>query len=116
VASCSPLDTVIAETTPPAEATTSVGGSVPATLSLTLGAPASFGEFTPCFTKTYLAGTSANVISTAGNALLSVHDASTVAPGHLVNGAFSLPQPLQARATSAAGTGTAFNRWDPHRR
>ena len=30
-------------------------------------------------------------------------------PGHLVNGAFSLPQPLQARARNAANTGTAFN-------
>ena len=109
-ASCgSPPGTVIAEATPPAEATTSVGGTVPATLSLSLGAPASFGEFTPCVTKTYLAGTSANVISTAGDALLSVHDASTVATGHLVNGAFSLAQPLQARATNSAVTGTAFN-------
>ena len=109
-ASCgSPPDTVIAEATPAAEATTSVGGTVPATLSLTLGAPASFGAFTPCVTRTYLAGTSANVISTAGDALLTVHDASTVATGHLVNGAFSLPQPLQARARNAANTGTAFN-------
>jgi hypothetical protein len=109
-ASCgSPPDTVSAETTPPAEATTSVGGTVPATLSLSLGPPASFGEFTPCVTKTYQAGSSANVISTAGDALLSVHDASTVATGHLVNGSFSLPQPLQARATNSAVTGSAFN-------
>ena len=66
-----------------------VGGTVPATLSLTLGAPASFGAFTPGVTKDYTAATTANVISTAGDALLSVSD-----PGHLTNGAFSLPQPL----------------------
>ena len=33
--------------------TGTVGGSVPATLSLTLGAPASFGAFTPGVTKDY---------------------------------------------------------------
>ena len=35
------------------------------------------------------------MISTAGDATLTVADPSTNAPGHLVNGAFSLPQPLQ---------------------
>ena len=52
---------------------------------------------------------SALVISTAGDALLSVADPSSTATGHLVNGAFSLPQPLQARARNAANTGTAYN-------
>ena len=47
--------------------------------------------------------------STAGDALLSVSDPSSTATGHLVNGAFSLPQPLQARARNAANTGTAYN-------
>src|SRR4051794_33215909 len=72
-----------------------VGGSVPATLALTLGAPASFGAFTPGVAKEYTATTTANVISTAGDATLSVADPSSVATGHLVNGTFSLPQPLQ---------------------
>jgi photosystem II stability/assembly factor-like uncharacterized protein len=85
------------------------GGTVPATLALTLGPPASFGAFTPGVDKTYNASTTANVISTAGDALLSVADPDTTAPGHLVNGAFVLPQPLQARATKADTTGTAFN-------
>jgi hypothetical protein len=44
------------------------------------------------------------VISTAGDALLSVADPSTNATGRLVNGAFSLPQPLQIRARYAAST------------
>jgi hypothetical protein len=88
---------------------TDAGGSVPATLSLTLGAPASFGSFTPGVTKTYESATTANVISTAADALLSVADASSTATGHLVNGAFSLPQALQARARNAANTGTAYN-------
>jgi hypothetical protein len=86
-----------------------VSGTVPATLSLTLGTPASFGAFTPGVTRTYEASTTANVISTAGNALLSVADPSSQNTGHLVNGTFALPQPLQARARNAANTGTAFN-------
>ena len=49
-----------------------VGGTVPATLSLTLGAPATFGAFTPGVAKEYTASTTANVISTAGDAALTV--------------------------------------------
>ena len=75
-----------------------VGGSVGATLSLTLGAPAPFGAFTPGVTRTYTASTTATVISTAGDATLSVADPSSDHTGHLVNGTFFLPQPLQARA------------------
>ena len=74
---------------------TSAAGDEPATLSLTLGAPASFGAFTPGVARDYAASTTALVTSTAGNATLTVHDASTVATGHLVNGAFSLPQSLR---------------------
>ena len=82
-----------------------VGGSVPATLSLSLGAPASFGAFTPGVAANYDASTTADVVSTAGDATLSVSDPATTAPGRLVNGAFALSEPLQARASSAAGTG-----------
>src|SRR3954447_20495441 len=84
------------------------GGSVPATLALSLGTPAAFGAFTPGVAKTYTASTTANVISTAGDATLSVADPSSTATGHLVNGTFSLPAALQAKASSAAGVGTAF--------
>ena len=70
-----------------------VGGTVPATLSLTLGAPAAtFGAFTPGVAKDYTASTTANVISTAGDAALTVADPPGT--GKLVNGAFSLPSPL----------------------
>ena len=86
-----------------------VGGTVPATLSLTLGPAAAFRPFTPGVGQDYLASTTANVVSTAGDAVLSVADPSSVATGHLVNGAFSLPQPLQARGTKPGTTGTAFN-------
>jgi hypothetical protein len=79
-----------------------VGGTVSATLSLSLTAPATFGAFTPGAALDYRARTSANVISTAGDATLSVADPSAVAPGRLVNGSFSLAAPLQVKATHAA--------------
>jgi hypothetical protein len=84
-----------------------VSGTVPATLSLTLGPPATFGAFVPGLGKTYDAGMTAKVISTAGDATLTVADPSTTAPGHLVNGAFALPSALQAGATSPSGTAAA---------
>ena len=49
------------------DATGTVGGTVPATLSLTVGT-ASFGAFTPGADREYTATTTANVISTAGDA------------------------------------------------
>ena len=85
-----------------------VGGTVPATLALSLGAPASFQPFVPGVDRVYEASTTANVISTAGDATLSVSDTGPN-PGFLVNGAFSLPKPLQIRARNAANTGTAYN-------
>ena len=94
----------------PVEVETPVSGTVPATLSLAIANPtASFGALTPGLARTYTASMNANVISTAGDALLSVADTSPTATGHLVNGAFFLPQPLQARARNAANTGTAYN-------
>ena len=76
-----------------------VGGTVPATLALTLGGPASFGAFTAGIDKTYTASTTADVLSTAGNAALTVSD-----PGHMTNGAFSLPDALQVAINPASWT------------
>jgi hypothetical protein len=83
-----PLSTV-------ASAESTVGGTVPATLSLSLGAPASFGAFAPGVARTYDASATARIVSTAGDATLGVTDPSPSATGHLVNGTFSLPQPLR---------------------
>ncbi|HEX6024526.1 MAG TPA: amidase family protein [Solirubrobacter sp.] len=79
-----------------------VNGTVPATLSLTLGPAATFGPFTPGVARDYLASTTANVISTAGDATLSVSDPSANATGRLVNGSFSLAQRVQARVNDGA--------------
>jgi len=81
-----------------------VGGSVPATLSLTLGATPEFPAFTPGVTKDYEASTTATVTSTAGDAALTVSD-----PGHLTNGSFSLPEPLQVGIAPASWTGPVSN-------
>jgi hypothetical protein len=86
-----------------------VSGTVPGTLSLTVGAPTSLGAFTPGVARDYFGGTTANVVSSAGDAVLSVADTSATATGHLVNGNFALPRPLQARARNAANTSTAYN-------
>jgi len=85
-----------------AETTADVGASavVPATLSLSLGTPASFAEFTPGADRTYQAGATATVISTAGDATLSVVDPSATASGRLTNGSFALAEPLEARGSS----------------
>ncbi|WP_157591773.1 Ig-like domain-containing protein [Solirubrobacter soli] len=88
--------------------TSTVGGQVSPTLSLTLGAPPSFGSFVPGVAATYNASTTANVLSTAGDATLTVLDPSTLAPGRLVNGSFSLPQAMRARATNPANANTQF--------
>jgi amidase len=88
---------------PPVQVETPVGGNVPATLSLTLGPPASFGAFTPGVAREYNASTTANVISTALDAVLTVEDPSGNAPGRLVNGTFALAQPLQVSAGGEFG-------------
>jgi hypothetical protein len=77
----------------------SAGGSVPATLALGLGAPVSFGAFQPGSGHVYDAGTTADVVSTAGDATLSVADPNPATNGHLVNGTRALPQPLQVQGS-----------------
>jgi hypothetical protein len=78
-----------------------VGATVPATLSLALGAGAGFGAFTPGLARDYESATTATVISSAGDAALSVSDPAANVPGHLVNGAFALAQPVQAAVSGA---------------
>jgi hypothetical protein len=85
----------------------SVGGTVAPTLGLTLGAPASFGGFTPGLAKDYTASTTATVVSTAGDATLTAADPSSTAPGRLVNTSnptFALASPLQVAGTPLPST------------
>ena len=86
-----------------------VGGTVPATLALTLGAPATFGAFTPGVAKEYTASTTATVISSAGDATLRVADPSTTNTGKLVNGTFALASPLQGLGVVKTWTAPTSN-------
>ena len=88
--------------------TAPVGGAVPATLALTIGGTTTFGAFTPGVARDYATTMAANVVSSAGDASLTVADPSATAPGRLTNGSFTLAQPLRAKATSTGGTGGAF--------
>jgi hypothetical protein len=102
------LDSIAWGGCPPPPQTT-VGGAVPATLSLALtGGSAVLGPFIPGVANEYMTSVTTNVISTAGESALSVADASTVSPGKLVNGAFSLPQSLQVKATTVGAPTAAF--------
>ena len=51
--------------------------------------------------RDYEASVGATVISTAGDAALSVVDPATASVGRLVNGTFSLAQPVQAAVAGA---------------
>jgi glycerophosphoryl diester phosphodiesterase len=85
-----------------------VGGTVGSLLSLTVGGAPSFGTFTPGLAFDYVATSTVSVDSTAQSATLTVSDPSSTATGHLVNGTYSLAQPLQVKAQSGLGTGGAF--------
>ena len=85
-----------------------VGGSVPATLALTMGAPASFGAFMPGVAREYTAPTTATVVSTAGDAALAVSE-----PGRLTNGAFTLAAPLQVEFGKTTWTAPVSNETVP---
>jgi hypothetical protein len=91
------------------DAITTVGGDVPSMMALQIqSSVGSFGTFQPTVAKSYETALAATVTSTAGNATLSVADNGTTAPGHLVNGAFALPSPLNARAINSTNPTQAF--------
>ena len=96
-----------------------VGGDTPATLQLTLGATPTFSPFIPGMAQSYTATTTAQVVSTAANAALSVADPSSVHTGHLVNGTYFLPAALEVgaaalRAGYEHGAGRRHRRPDDH--
>ncbi|MDA0181892.1 M64 family metallo-endopeptidase [Solirubrobacter phytolaccae] len=93
---CALASSVGGETTP--------SGTVPATLSLSLGTIPSLGSFVPGVAREYTATTEATVISTAGDATLSHSD-----PGHLANGAFTLAEPLRIELAKSSWTGPTSN-------
>ncbi len=83
---------------------TSVGGAVPATLALTLGAPPTFGAFVPGVAREYSTSLTASLTSTAGDAALTVSD-----PGHLTNGPYALAEPLRVEIAPNTWSGPVSN-------
>jgi hypothetical protein len=91
------------------DAIASVGGNVPSMLALSLPTQGgSFGTFQPAVARSYETAVASTVTSTAGDATLAVTDTSTSFPGHLVNGAFALPSPLNVRAINSTNPTQAF--------
>lgn len=79
-------------------------GTVPATLSLSLGTIPSLGSFVPGSEREYTSTAEATVISTAGDATLTHSE-----PGKLANGAFTLAEPLRIELTKSSWTGPTSN-------
>jgi len=77
-----------------------VSGTVPGTLALALDGDgtASFGAFALGAERDYVASIGATASSSGEQNRLTIEDASASHPGHLVNGAYALAQPLQAQA------------------
>ena len=67
------------------------------TLALDLAPTANLGAFIPGVGKDYETSVAAMVTSSAGDATLAVADPSPTATGRLINGTFSLAQPVMAR-------------------
>jgi hypothetical protein len=81
------------------------GGSTPPTLNLALGQPGVFAPFVPGIASNYTTTVTAALLSTAGDAQLTVADPSSVQTGHLVNGSFALAAPLQIAGTRPPAEG-----------
>ena len=77
-------------------------------LSLNITGPASASARSSRARPVTTTPTAATVVSTDGDATLSVIDSDERRPGHLTNGTFALPQALQLRATNAANPNTAY--------
>jgi sugar phosphate isomerase/epimerase len=102
------MDRVLLAARSTGEAVETIGGDVPSVLQLAIpSAGASFGTFVPGLTRTYETAMAAVVTTTTGDAKLTVSDPG-VAPGHLVNGSFSLPQTLTARAVNSTNPTAPF--------
>jgi hypothetical protein len=80
-----------------------IGGTVPQVLALSISsATADLGTFAPGLTADYSATLGATITTSAPSATLSVHDPSSTATGHLINGAYVMPQALRVKAQTGA--------------
>ncbi|MBE2320924.1 hypothetical protein DVA67_033515 [Solirubrobacter sp. CPCC 204708] len=82
---------------------TTVGGTVPSVLALTLDPPPPFGAFTPGVEQEYTTQATAHVTSTAGSAALTVSEAT------LANGPFRLARPVTVTPEKSAWSAPVTN-------
>jgi PKD repeat protein/type 1 glutamine amidotransferase len=87
------------------QAPVELGSDVVPTLSLQLGTVTPLAAFVPGVDRDYLASTTATVVSSAGDATLTVNDTGARKPGFMSNGVHSLSQPLQVKSGTAAFSG-----------
>ena len=92
---------------------TDPGGNVPATLNLNLGTPTAFTAFVPGVAQDYTSTLTAQILSTAGDAKLTVADASDTNVGKMVNGAYALPQSRPGRRAEGRRAGDRPATLDP---
>jgi sugar phosphate isomerase/epimerase len=102
------VERVLLAGTSTAESLNNVAADVPSLLSLNIAPSASFGSFVPAVARNYDTALAASVTSTAGDATLSVYDASATNVGVMTNGTFALSSPLQIRAAHAGNPSAAF--------
>jgi hypothetical protein len=86
-----------------------VMATVPTLLKLTVTPTTTLGSIAPGVAHDYLSSVAAEITSTAGSAALSISDQSSNAPGRLVNGTYALASPVEAQATNATQTSSAFS-------
>jgi PKD repeat protein len=86
-----------------------VMATVPTLLKLTVTPTTTLGSIAPGVAHDYLSSVAAEITSTAGSAALTISDLSSNAPGRLVNGTYALASPVEAQATNATQTSSAFS-------
>ena len=93
------MDRVLLAARSTGDALATIGGNVQSLLQLSIvNTGGSFGTFVPGQNATYNTALAATATTTTADAALSVADLSGNQPGKLVNGAFSLANPVGVRA------------------
>jgi sugar phosphate isomerase/epimerase len=102
------VERVLLAGTSTGESLNNVSADVPSLLSLNIAPSATFGSFVPAVARNYDTALAGAVTSTAGDATLSVYDASASNVGVMTNGTFALSSPLQIRAAHAGNPSAAL--------
>ncbi|RKQ93231.1 sugar phosphate isomerase/epimerase [Solirubrobacter pauli] len=72
-----------------------LNAQVPRAMGISLAGSVTFGAIVPGIAKDYDAGTTVRATSSVASSKLTISDPSSTATGHLVNGAFAMPQAVK---------------------